>query len=210
LQSPILRGGAKELSETVPKSFRQALIRLLLATTCKEPVLLIGPTAGKTLLVETWAEITRRKLIVTHLSSETETPELIGQMHPYSFVGALEEVIRAGRMAWRRTKSHLLPAWMVPGSARDVAKQTEVENLLDRVDVGINQLKDLLDAYKASTKLKAQKRDDEKVDCLGDAGTIAPSNQAHTLAQTGDWALKCQTIHLILQMMSTTLTWSST
>ena len=179
------------MSETVPKSFRQALIRLLLATTCREPVLLIGPTAGKTLLVETWAEITGRKLIITHLSPETETPELIGQMHPYSFVGALEEVIRAGRTAWRRTKSHLLPAWMVPGSVRDVAEQTEVENLLDRVDDRINDLKTMLDEYKASTKLKAQKRYDEKVDCLGDAGTIAPSDQVHTLAQTGDWALKC-------------------
>jgi midasin (ATPase involved in ribosome maturation) len=143
---------------------------------CKEPVLLIGPTAGKTLLVETWAEITGQKLMVMHLSPETETPELIGQMHPYSFVSALEEVIRAGRTAWRRAKSHLLPAWMAPGSARDVAEQSEVENLLDRVDDRINELKDLLDAYKASTRLKAHKRDDENRNWLDDAGTIAPSD----------------------------------
>jgi adenylyltransferase/sulfurtransferase len=57
--------------------------------------------------------------------------------------------------------------------------------------ISVGELKTLLDEYKASTKLKAQKRDDEKVDCLGDAGTIAPSDQVHTLAQTGDWALKC-------------------
>jgi hypothetical protein len=158
------------MNETVPKSFRQALIRLLLATTCKEPVLLIGPTAGKTLLVETWAEITGRKLVVSHLSPETETPELIGQMHPYSFVGALEEVIRAGRTAWRRTKSHLLPAWMAPELARDVAERSGVENLLDRVDGRINELKAMLDEYKLSTRLKAQKRDDERGDCPDDAG----------------------------------------
>jgi len=199
------------LSETVPKSFRQALIRLLLATTCKEPVLLIGPTAGKTLLVETWAEITGRKLIITHLSPETETPELIGQMNPYSFVGALEEVIRAGRMAWRRTKSHLLPAWTAPGSARDVAEQTEVDNLLDTVDDRINELKTLLDSYKASTKLKAQKRDDEKVDGLDDGGTIAPSDQAHIArANVGLGSEMADDSLMLVQMMSTTLTSAST
>ncbi|CAF4763759.1 unnamed protein product, partial [Rotaria sp. Silwood1] len=74
-----------------PTSFQRSLVRLALAVHAKEPVLLVGPTSCKTLLVETWAHLTNRstELIKVHLTPDTEAGDLIGEIQPCSFLELL-------------------------------------------------------------------------------------------------------------------------
>jgi hypothetical protein len=74
-----------------PAKFLRQLVRLAFAVYSQEPVLFVGPTCYKSLLVETWMEITaaKEKLVKVHLTPDTEASELVGQMQPYSFLDAL-------------------------------------------------------------------------------------------------------------------------
>ena len=75
-----------------PASFKKHLVRLAIALENKEPVLLIGPTSFKSLLLQTWTEITNRNsgCEILYLTSDTKTNELIGQMHPFSYFEILD------------------------------------------------------------------------------------------------------------------------
>ncbi|CAF1634116.1 unnamed protein product [Rotaria magnacalcarata] len=77
-----------------PLSFRRALVQIAFATQAREPILLIGTTSFKTLLVKTWNQITGRSNILqsVHLTAESDASELIGQMYPYSFFATLHEL----------------------------------------------------------------------------------------------------------------------
>ncbi|CAF1360682.1 unnamed protein product [Adineta steineri] len=77
-----------------PNSFKRSLIRIAFAVQSKEPILLVGPTSSKTLLVETWARISHRQdeLIKVHLTPDTEAGELIGEIHPYSFMDLVKRL----------------------------------------------------------------------------------------------------------------------
>ena len=79
-----------------PLTFQKQLVRLAFASVNQEPVLLIGPTCYKSILVKTWAEITNQKDSVTtiHLTPDTESSELIGQIYPYTFINSFELVIK--------------------------------------------------------------------------------------------------------------------
>lgn len=81
-------------SDKLPEAFIKSLALLFLAVDNNEPVMLVGPTAYKSVLVETWAWITGRENEVEKcfLSAETESTDLIGQMYPYSLTGALREI----------------------------------------------------------------------------------------------------------------------
>lgn len=74
-----------------PAKFVQHLVRLAFAVKNEEPVLLIGPTCYKTLLIDTWVKITgaSENFIKVHLTPDTEAPELVGQMQPFSFLDAV-------------------------------------------------------------------------------------------------------------------------
>lgn len=68
-----------------PASFQKALVRLVFAVQAAEPVLLVGPTCYKTLLVETWATImgVQNDLLRCNLTKENEAGDLLGSMAPY-------------------------------------------------------------------------------------------------------------------------------
>ena len=77
-----------------PQSFLRALMQLAVAAQHQEPVLLVGPTSFKSLLVKTWAAITGkdRALLKVHLSADTEVSELVGQIQPTTAVKLLQEL----------------------------------------------------------------------------------------------------------------------
>ena len=74
-----------------PAPFQQSLLQLAFAVSNREPVLLVGPSSYKTLLVATWVELQGRKneLLTVHLAPDTEASELVGQIQPCSFVDLL-------------------------------------------------------------------------------------------------------------------------
>ena len=69
-----------------PKCFIKSLVRLAFAAHNKEPILLVGPSSYKSLLVKTWTQICSQdsKLVTVYLTSGSETSELIGQIQPYN------------------------------------------------------------------------------------------------------------------------------
>ena len=71
-----------------PAPFQRSLVRLAFAVSNREPVLLVGPSSYKTLLVTTWVELLGRKeeLLKVHLAPDTEASELVGQIQPCSFI----------------------------------------------------------------------------------------------------------------------------
>ncbi|CAF1361581.1 unnamed protein product [Adineta steineri] len=83
-----------QMQREPPNSFKRSLIRIAFAVQAKEPILLVGPTSCKTLLVETWARISNRQndLIKVHLTPDTEAGELIGEIHPYSFMDLVKRL----------------------------------------------------------------------------------------------------------------------
>ncbi|CAF4727165.1 unnamed protein product, partial [Rotaria magnacalcarata] len=70
------------------------LIRIAHAVKAHEPILLIGPTSCKSLLVETWALITTRsnERIKVHLTPDSEASDLIGEIRPHSFLALLKQL----------------------------------------------------------------------------------------------------------------------
>ncbi|CAF4694006.1 unnamed protein product, partial [Rotaria sp. Silwood1] len=92
---------------TSPESFRRSLVRLALAVHAKEPVLLVGPTSCKTLLVETWARLSDRanELIKVHLTPDTEAGNLIGELQPYSFLDLLKRLPAMAERVYIRFRS---------------------------------------------------------------------------------------------------------
>ena len=80
-----------------PKSFVRSLVRLAFAVQNHEPVLLVGPTSYKTLLVSTWAALQGRseEVVKVHLTSDTESTELVGQIQPYSLTDLMVSIPKA-------------------------------------------------------------------------------------------------------------------
>ncbi|CAF1156114.1 unnamed protein product, partial [Adineta ricciae] len=77
-----------------PECFKQSLIRLALAVNAGEPVLLIGPNSYKSLLVDTWVKLINRSddFIKVHLTNDTETNDLIGEIQPYNCIDLLKRL----------------------------------------------------------------------------------------------------------------------
>ena len=87
-----------------PVSFIRCLVRVAIAVHCREPVLLVGPTAYKTTVVRTWASICGKdeSAITMHLTPDTDTSELIGQVQPFTLVNALRQILKLADDARRR------------------------------------------------------------------------------------------------------------
>ena len=98
---------ADSLVLTSPETFHRSLVRLALAVHAKEPVLLIGPTSCKTLLVETWARHSNRlnEFIKVHLTPDTEAGDLIGEIQPYSFLDLLKQLPIMAERVYLRFRS---------------------------------------------------------------------------------------------------------
>ncbi|CAF4496215.1 unnamed protein product, partial [Rotaria sp. Silwood2] len=90
-----------------PETFLRSLTRLALAVAAKEPVLLVGPTSCKTLLVETWTNLSNRshELIKVHLTPDTEAGNLIGEIQPYSFLDLLKRLPAMAERVYLRVQS---------------------------------------------------------------------------------------------------------
>jgi hypothetical protein len=83
-RSPVFKDGVQ------PDSFLRHLCRLAFAVQNREPVLLIGPTAFKSLLVRTFCKIANQELITVYLSPSVEANSILGEIHPYSYSALLE------------------------------------------------------------------------------------------------------------------------
>lgn len=81
-----------------PEYLQRKLVQLVFALAAGEPVLLIGPTSFKTMLVNMWIDLTnsRDKSIVSHITGDTEASDLLGSVRPMSWVGLLEYILRLG------------------------------------------------------------------------------------------------------------------
>ncbi|MCV5263630.1 AAA family ATPase, partial [Escherichia coli] len=70
-------------------------------------LLLVGPTACKSLAVATWAAVLGRQaeLTVVHLTPDTEASDLLGQIAPLSLSALLDEVVDAVDTVMTRFKA---------------------------------------------------------------------------------------------------------
>ncbi|CAF4810853.1 unnamed protein product, partial [Rotaria sp. Silwood1] len=88
-----------------PYSFQRALVQIAVAVKAREPILLIGPTSFKTLLVKTWTQIIGKNDLLqsVHLTAESDANELIGQMCPFSFFATLHELVSLAKAVLARS-----------------------------------------------------------------------------------------------------------
>eukprot|EP00899_Mesostigma_viride_P017506 jgi/Mesvir1/25757/Mv01936-RA.1 len=118
-----------------PLPFIRTLVLLAFATTAREPVLLVGPTSCKSLVVQTWARVTRQQLTSVHLTPETEAAELVGRIEPFTFAGGLHEVHSLVHRALRRL--HLLQPF--PSS--------EAVGLQDKLKASLKRAAELVEEF---------------------------------------------------------------
>ena len=79
-----------------PRSFVKHLVLLAFAFEQQEPVLLIGPTCMKTLLVKTLCEIIgRNDLNQVFLTPETEASDIVGEVHAFSYSDYQDSILNA-------------------------------------------------------------------------------------------------------------------
>jgi MoxR-like ATPase len=141
-----------------PPRFLQALTRLIQATKLHEPVLLIGPTSYKTLLVDTWQQITNTVALRRfYLTPDTETPELIGQIHPYTVVGALRDVEKTARDVLVRVQALKL---FSSGAEQHKTSLKEIKTITSRVEEHLGIFADAIEQYEtAHLKIGQQSRE---------------------------------------------------
>ena len=130
-----------ENNKTPPDSFKRNLVRLGYAALNKEPVLIVGPSSYKSLLVRTWNEISKSKtnsieLIKVHLTSDTDSSNLIGQIIPFSFLDVLKFVINLGKK--------LLVRFDLLIKARGDITNADDNRLITQIEEKINNLNGVL------------------------------------------------------------------
>jgi AAA domain (dynein-related subfamily) len=94
-------------SSDLPAGFVRALALIFFAADNHEPILLVGPTSCKSLLVQAYAQIIGRynELERCYLSSDTEASDLLGQMRPFDTTAALTEIKAAGISYGKRMRA---------------------------------------------------------------------------------------------------------
>jgi hypothetical protein len=139
-RSPLFVVQRGVLVKSPPKSFQRTLVQVVFATHACEPVLLLGPTCYKSLLVETWCRIFGRtdSLLRVHLTPETESPDLIGQMHPYSLRTALLEIVGVGRRLLHRVAA-VRSTYRYHASRAALDLETLLKDALDGAQVAIER-----------------------------------------------------------------------
>ena len=99
-RSPLWQNGRQP-----PASFIKCLCRVAFCVKHREPVLLIGPSSCKTLLVHTWMSISgHSELVKVFLTSGSESTDLLGDIRPYSFHDLLSQLPIAGMELMQRYK----------------------------------------------------------------------------------------------------------
>jgi hypothetical protein len=139
-RSPLFEVDHCQLRSRPPLSFQRTLVQVVFATHACEPVLLLGPTCYKSLLVETWCRIFGRtdSLLRVHLTPETESPDLIGQMHPYSLRTALLEIVGVGRRLLHRVAA-VRSTYRYHASRAALDLETLLKDALDGAQVAIER-----------------------------------------------------------------------
>ncbi len=142
--STFLRG--RDLSK-LPQKFLSALLRLSEAAAASEPVLLVGPTSCKSMIVKTFVELTSSNthsddsLVEVHLTSETESTDLIGQIRPVTPRDAAMLVVQT----WLEAADRI----MVLGKAtkHDVRIESEIlESCVERFKLQVKNLEATLES----------------------------------------------------------------
>eukprot|EP00961_Rhodomonas_salina_P028121 380087-Rhodomonas_salina.1 len=104
------------------EAFQRALVNVALAAKASEPILLVGPSCYKSLLVRTWAEITGQEedLVSVNLLQDTETSDILGQIQPHSFRDLVALVGHSLQIVTARLSAHV--ETFAPDVASDIVK----------------------------------------------------------------------------------------
>jgi hypothetical protein len=163
-----------------PASFQRTLVQVVFATRACEPVLLVGPSCYKSLVVDTWCRIfgVHKSLLRVHLTPETDSPDLIGQMHPYSLRGALTEIVDVGHRLLSRVAA-------VQRTARSVALRSHMaaeSKLRKALGLATMAVKDGLGAVDGSAAVPSVSS------ATAEEAVVDFSDEAHILAHEAELA----------------------
>lgn len=83
-----------ENNKKPPENFIKYLVKIAFAVKSNEPILLVGPSCFKSLLIETWIQIVNRKneFHRVYLTPETDGSDLINQIYPHCFSDLLNNL----------------------------------------------------------------------------------------------------------------------
>ena len=95
-------------SRLIPKDYKLTFARIHMAVDTAEPVLLVGPTTFKTTIAEDYFKIRNVDFAVIQLSSDTQVSDLLGQMHPFSFEAATQELLQTALQLCHCVRTHSL------------------------------------------------------------------------------------------------------
>lgn len=89
-----------------PAPMIRKLVQCIFAVDNKEPVLLVGPTSFKTEVTKVLGKLLGRQdeVVTLHLTGETETHDLLGQVEPASFKELIKMLLRVGDELFARYK----------------------------------------------------------------------------------------------------------
>ena len=115
-------------SDLNPKDYQVIFARMHMAIQSKEPVLLIGPTTFKTTIVEDYFLGRSQDFTTIQLSSDTQVPDLLGQMHPFSFEKAIEYLLEIAEQLLNQLEKQglknfeIVPFRLLSSQCKDVYK----------------------------------------------------------------------------------------
>eukprot|EP00397_Hematodinium_sp_SG-2012_P000002 GEMP01000002.1.p1 GENE.GEMP01000002.1~~GEMP01000002.1.p1 ORF type:complete len:4987 (+),score=1049.94 GEMP01000002.1:46-15006(+) len=111
-----------------PQTFLKALFEVVMAVLADEPVLLVGPTSCKSLVIEAWCQITNTPRTTVYLSPDTEGGTLLGQITPLARKAALGEALDLGRRLRQAPRKESEPCF-APGSF-----DSDLDDILKKIE----------------------------------------------------------------------------
>lgn len=132
---------------SAPTIFQKKMVELAFAIKANEPVLLYGETSFKSELIKAWLQISgkSRSVETVHLTSESETSELVGQIQLTSFTDVLRLLQSTGCFVLETLKN-------IQNSDTEnslsVLSLSSILSLQNRFDESIRQFIDDLSAIK--------------------------------------------------------------
>lgn len=164
-ESPLFRRLPNSSRVPVPDKLVKQLVRLAIAFANNEAVLLVGPTSYKTFLLQVWSDITSREadsLIHLHLTPETDTADLVGQIYPYTFMDLFDLVLKQANLFRRR--------YLLLNKDKNVSSTSDNGTLLQFINKCSEHLKDLEDEInlikKEANKNKSKSTQSDESDKL--------------------------------------------
>lgn len=155
-----------------PVSFQKALVCVAFAVKAKEPILLIGPSCFKSLLVCTWAEITGRSDIqIVSMIPDTDSCDIVGQIQPYSLCDLVSVIIsgmgvlraRVSSLHQSRNQANLV-------SSQEREDYGAISRLLEKSTSSSLSLEALLSVFLGELQAKDDKKQPHSPEGAHDAG----------------------------------------